>query len=85
MRRRIYRWDGELKLIERAIGAGTGDLAAQQRRLDRIEERLRRLRLPNAFGSDLYALRTHILLVRDLLTRSGADEAWASRRRAGGA
>ncbi len=71
MRRRIYRWYGELKLIERAIGQRSGDPAEQLRRLDRIEDRLRRLRLPNAFGSDLYALRTHILLVRDLL--AGAD------------
>jgi TRAP transporter TAXI family solute receptor len=85
MRRRIYRWYGELKLIERAIGAGTGDPLEQQRRLDRIEDRLRRLRLPNAFGSDLYALRTHILLVRDLLARPATGQAGASRPRAGGA
>jgi TRAP transporter TAXI family solute receptor len=72
MRRRIYRWYGELKLIERAIGERRGDPAEQLERLDRIEDRLRRLRLPNAFGADLYALRTHILLVRDLLARSEA-------------
>ena len=88
MRRRIYRWYGELKLIERAIGERRGDPAEQLRRLDRIEERLRRLRLPNAFGSDLYALRTHILLVRDLLARGQGGAEAAPRfplQRSGGA
>jgi TRAP transporter TAXI family solute receptor len=84
MRRRIYRWYGELKLIERAIGEGAGDPVEQTRRLERIEERLRGMRLPNAFGSDLYALRSHILLVRDLLGRGQAG-ASATPRRSGGA
>jgi TRAP transporter TAXI family solute receptor len=69
MRRRIYRWYGELKLIEAAVRDGRGDAAAQLRRLGEIDERLKRLRTPNSFGADLYLLRSHVHFVRDLLSR----------------
>jgi TRAP transporter TAXI family solute receptor len=69
MRRRIYRWYGELKLIEAAVRDGRGDAAAQLRRLGEIDERLKRLRTPNSFGADLYLLRSHVQFVRDLLSR----------------
>jgi TRAP-type uncharacterized transport system substrate-binding protein len=88
MRRRIYRWYGELKLIERAIRAGRGDPAEHMRQLSRIDERVRRLRLPNAFAAELYALRWHVLLVRDLLAHPEGvrpDAARATLRRVGGA
>src|SRR5574340_1462088 len=38
MRRRIYRWYGELGFIEQAIARGHGDRGAHLRRLDQIDE-----------------------------------------------
>lgn len=73
MRRRIYRWYGELKRIEHAVRGGRGDPAAQLRRIDAIDEHLRRLRMPNSFGADLYAMRSHLLLVRDMLVAPDAS------------
>jgi TRAP transporter TAXI family solute receptor len=73
MRRRIYRWYGELKRIEHAVRAGRGDPGAQLRRIDAIDEHLQRLRVPNSFGSDLYAMRSHLLLVRGMLVAPHAS------------
>lgn len=72
MRRRIYRWYGELKRIEHAVRGGRGDPTAQLRRIDAIDEHLRRLRVPNSFGGDLYAMRSHLLLVRGMLVAPDA-------------
>jgi len=73
MRRRIYRWYGELKLIEAAVRGGRGDAPAQLRRLEAIDERLKRLRTPNSFGADLYLLRSHVQFVREMLSRPAAN------------
>jgi hypothetical protein len=67
VRRRIYRWYGELSLIERAIDQGSGRPQAQLRRLNEIEGRVNRLRIPAAFGGEAYALRMHVQLVRERL------------------
>ncbi|MCK6386787.1 MAG: TAXI family TRAP transporter solute-binding subunit [Zoogloea sp.] len=70
MRARVYRWYGELKFLEAEIdqgGAGAHDraaIAAFLGRLDRIEERAARRKLPLAFSNELYTLREHIGLVR---------------------
>ena len=39
----------------------------QRARLDRIEQRLDRLRIPAAFTAEFYNLRSHIQLVRNQL------------------
>lgn len=71
MRRRVFRLYNELKrledelLLDRAQG-NTADLVA---RLDRLEERASRFRLPVSFRPLLYALRLHISLVRQRLQR----------------
>ena len=64
MRRRIYRWYGELSFIERALLDDHGDRAAQVRRLDDIERRVAALRVPPAFASEAYMLKMHLQLVR---------------------
>ena len=46
VRRRIYRWYGELSFIERAAAEGRGSREAQLRRLDQIEERVERIARP---------------------------------------
>lgn len=70
MRARVYRWYGELKFLEAEIDRAGQDghsLAAIDTflgRLDRIEERAARRKLPLAFSNELYTLREHIGLVR---------------------
>ena len=72
MRRRVFRLYRELKLIEDQAGSpearakGASDLIA---RLDRLEERTSRFRVPVAFRPLLYALRLHIALVRQRLEK----------------
>ena len=69
MRRRVFKLYGELKYLEdqlfsRSEKQDVGDLAS---RLDRLEERASRFRLPVSFRPLLYALRLHIDLVRHRL------------------
>ena len=67
MRRRIYRWYGELAFIERALGQGSDDVELQGRRLDGIEAQINRMRIPAAFASEAYTLKMHLQMVRKLL------------------
>jgi TRAP-type uncharacterized transport system substrate-binding protein len=67
MRRRIYRWYGELAFIERAAKQGQGDRQLQQRRLDDIDGRVSAMRVPPAFASEAYTLKMHVQMVRGLL------------------
>lgn len=66
VRLRIYRWYGELNLLERDVGARTGTLPIEQwlADLDRIDQAAARIRTPVSFASEAYTLREHIGLVR---------------------
>jgi TRAP transporter TAXI family solute receptor len=71
VRRRIFRLYADLKLIELEAealpaGADTLDLAA---RLDALEERAARLKVPKFHASLAYTLRHHVRLVRDRIDR----------------
>jgi TRAP transporter TAXI family solute receptor len=73
MQRRIFRQYGELRSLERDLeshGAGQniGDLSS---RLDRLEEKANRLRVPVFYLNVLYTLRMHIELVRERMERFG--------------
>jgi TRAP-type uncharacterized transport system substrate-binding protein len=67
VRRRIYRWYGELSFIERAALHGHGKREAQVRRLEEIEDRVNGLRVPASFAGEAYTLREHVRLVRERL------------------
>jgi TRAP-type uncharacterized transport system substrate-binding protein len=67
-RRRIYRWYGELRLIENAVRRGDGNTTTHTERLNRLQDRLDRLRVPPAYSAELYNMFVHIQLVRGLLT-----------------
>ena len=67
IRRRIYRWYDQLVLVERAVSAGHGSREDLLARLAQIEARINRLRIPPAYGSEAYTLRTHVELVRQRL------------------
>lgn len=66
MRSRIYRWYGELALLERDVRTRTGTLPLDQWLLDlgRIEQAAARIRAPLSYASEAYTLREHIGLVR---------------------
>jgi hypothetical protein len=86
MRRNVYRWYGELRLIENAVRRGQGDAETHAKRLDWLEQRVDRQWVPHAYSAELYNMMTHIRLVRDLLKQSssgrspGEDPAGGARR-----
>jgi hypothetical protein len=67
VRRRIYRWYGELSFLERAMAQGRGAREAHLKRLGEIEDRINRLRIPASFASEAYQLRVHAAMVRERL------------------
>jgi len=67
VRRRIYRWYGELSFIERAAAEGRGGREGHLRRLDQIERRVNALRIPASFAGEAYTLRLHVRMVRERL------------------
>jgi len=66
VRSRVYRWYGELALLERDVAARTGNLPIDKwlADLSRIEEAVARIHTPTGFASEAYTLREHINLVR---------------------
>jgi hypothetical protein len=70
IRSRIYRWYGQLRMVEQAIehlepGSRRETLERQLRRLDEIEEKVNRLSIPLSYAEELYGLRSHIHFVRN--------------------
>ncbi len=70
IRRKIYRWYKELKQIEEDWKAdgGAADQAVFVRRLDEIQDQVGRVNIPLSYAEDLYHLRLHIVLVRQIVT-----------------
>jgi TRAP transporter TAXI family solute receptor len=66
VRSRVYRWYGELALLERDVAnhLGTLPLEKWQADLDRIERSVAGIHTPAGFASEAYTLREHIGLVR---------------------
>jgi TRAP-type uncharacterized transport system substrate-binding protein len=75
VRSRIYRWYGELTLLERDVGTRTGPLPVERwlADLDRIELAAARVRTPASFASEAYTLREHIGLVRRAVLAKAGD------------
>jgi TRAP transporter TAXI family solute receptor len=78
VRSKVLRVYGELRLLEENVASraqygewGKRKMSAQ---LDRLEEQVNHLRMPVAYASLLYELRTHIGLVREGLKKQ-ADNA----------
>ena len=62
---RIYKLYGELRFLEMQLrNAQPDELPSFRKELDAIENKVNNLRLPVAFSSHLYELRSHIGLVR---------------------
>jgi hypothetical protein len=66
VRSRVFRWYGELALLERDIATRHGPLPIEQwqQSLDRIDRAARSIRTPARQASEVYTLREHVALVR---------------------
>lgn len=64
---RIEAQYASLRLIERQIAVKEGDPAVLRRELDRIEARTATMRVPARYAAQLFQLRSHIRLVRQML------------------
>ena len=67
VRSRIFRWYGRLRSIEERTDDASADRARLLRELDDLEGRVGRITVPLSHADELYALRSHIELVRSKL------------------
>jgi TRAP-type uncharacterized transport system substrate-binding protein len=76
MQHRIYRLYGELKWIERELQGSTDEVQREAllEQLGDLEERVLKMRLPNAFGAMGYNLRMHVRMLRDAYPERSRDE-----------
>jgi TRAP transporter TAXI family solute receptor len=75
IRSRVYRWYGELKMLENDVATRKGELPVEKwlADLDRIDEAVAHIRTPVGFASEAYTLREHVALVRRaVLAKAGA-------------
>jgi hypothetical protein len=71
VRSRIFRWYGQLRGVEEAIGTRPpAELLAE---LHGIEQRVERVTVPLSYADELYALRTHIQMVGNRLRGPAAS------------
>ena len=80
VKRRIYRWYGELKHLEEKLerSQDPARIPSFLAQLEDIEHRASKVKVPLAFAEDFYHLRVHIQLVRALINEQG-DRARTSR------
>lgn len=77
VRSRIYRWYGQLRLVEQALdealaAGGSADTARWLERLRHIDAAVNRLKVPLSFADQVYELRSHIALVRERVRTAAA-------------
>jgi TRAP transporter TAXI family solute receptor len=77
VRSRVYRWYGELSLLEKDVHTRTGELPIDQwlSDIDRIEQAVEQIRTPDKFASEVYTLREHVALVRHAVMAKAAATA----------
>jgi TRAP-type uncharacterized transport system substrate-binding protein len=73
VRSRIFRWYGQLRGIEEDMQAGDTDRARLLTELDTLESKVGRITVPLSHADELYALRSHIELVRGRLRPAAAE------------
>ena len=66
IRSRVFRWYGQLRVLEAAVGQRPPQ--ELQHELDEIERKVGLVSVPLSYADELYALRSHIALVRSRLT-----------------
>lgn len=65
IRSRVFRWYGQLRLLENAAGKRPADELTRE--LDAIEARVETVNVPLSYADELYSLRSHIHMVRQKL------------------
>jgi TRAP-type uncharacterized transport system substrate-binding protein len=73
VRSRVFRWYGQLRAVDEAIGRR--DAAELLAELDAIDRRVERVNVPLSYADELYALRSHIALVRRRVAAPAAEAA----------
>jgi TRAP-type uncharacterized transport system substrate-binding protein len=74
VRSRIFRWYGQLRGIEEQTGLPAADRERLLHELDALDGRVGRITVPLSHADELYALRSHIELVRARLRAAGEGE-----------
>lgn len=74
VRSRIFRWYGQLRSIEEDVRTHTADRAKLLDELDALEHKVGRITVPLSHADELYALRSHIELVRARLRPAAAAQ-----------
>ena len=62
IRSRVFRWYGQLRAVENAVGQRPAEELSRE--LDEIEARVEQVTVPLSYADELYALRSHIEMVR---------------------
>jgi len=70
IRSRVFRWYGQLRAVENATGRRPAD--ELNRELDDIEQKVEQVSVPLSYADELYALRSHIDMVRRKLSGAPA-------------
>lgn len=75
IKRKLFRYYGELKYIETQLGGKTPEQDNQVylEKLNEIEEMVRNVKLPITFSQHAYELRAHIELVRSKILKRGSS------------
>lgn len=76
IRSRVFRWYGRLRQIEESLAHapdGVADPQPLMDELDALDARVKQLQVPLSHADELYALRSHIDLVRKKLRALGAS------------
>ena len=71
IRSRVFRWYAQLRHIEEQVEAPAEDRRQLLGELDALERRVERIKVPLSHADELYALRSHIELVRARLRAAG--------------
>ena len=64
IRSRIFRWYAQLRRIEDAAAGEGADRAALREELEGVDRKVQGLSVPLSHADELYALRSHIAMVR---------------------
>ncbi|MCX8116154.1 MAG: C4-dicarboxylate ABC transporter substrate-binding protein, partial [Burkholderiaceae bacterium] len=70
IRSRIFRWYGQLREIEDELGRRTTPPDELAKELDALDAKVERINVPLSHADELYALRSHIGLVRTRLRQA---------------
>jgi TRAP transporter TAXI family solute receptor len=75
IRRKIWKWYREISQVETDYLRGESDPADLLRQVQELERAVARVQVPDAYASELFTLRQHISMIRQLVLQSGEKKA----------